>query len=107
MNNPMETNQPEKANQNRGSRSDAVSGSAHPKELIEVTLRGGTKLRMDAGRSETSPYDLLLKTMKHMQIWSEDEQCWLPDPKWLIAAQVISAPNVGDHSRRELERNKP
>lgn len=48
---------------------------------------------MDSERSPLAAYDLLLNAMKDIEVWSEDEQCWLPK-RWMIGARVVLAPNV-------------
>ncbi len=62
-------------------------------ELIEVRMRGGTIIRIPAGRGAGMPYDLLLEALKVCQHWDEDEEEWRDgDP--FVYLEVIHGQNA-------------
>ena len=44
--------------------------------MIEVRMRGGTIIRIPAGRGDGMPYDLLLEALKVCKHWDEEDQEW-------------------------------
>jgi hypothetical protein len=80
----------------------AASLCSERREMIEVCMHGGTRLRMDGDRGPRAPYDLLLKAMEDVDVWNEDEQQWTG--RWLSSARVVKAQNAersnpGDENR--------
>ena len=61
-------------------------------DLIEVRMRGGTIIRIPAGRGDGMPYDLLLEALKVCQHWDDDEEEWRDgDP--FVYLEVIHGQN--------------
>lgn len=57
-------------------------------------MRGGTIIRIPAGRGEGMPFDLLLEALKVCQHWDEDKEEWRDgDP--FIYLEVIHSQNAG------------
>ena len=62
-------------------------------DLIEVRMRGGTIIRIPAGRGDGMPYDLLLEALKVCQHWDDNEEEWRDgDP--VVFLEVIHGHNA-------------
>jgi hypothetical protein len=63
-------------------------------DLIEVRMRGGTIIRIPAGRGDGMPYDLLIEALKVCKHWDDDEEEWRDgDP--FVYLEVIHGQNAG------------
>jgi hypothetical protein len=66
-------------------------------EAFVVQLRGGTQLRMPAGRGPASHYDRLFALLDECEVWQGDDDwdaenrgSWVSGKKALQAARVIA-----------------